>query len=71
MVRRVRFGRFELWPDERQLLADEKPTPLGARAFDLLCALVDQRERVLTKSELLERAWPGRVVEENAHARAV
>ena len=35
-----RFGSFELLPDERRLLADGEPVTLGARAFDLLVALV-------------------------------
>jgi hypothetical protein len=33
---RRRFGRFELVPHERLLLADGAPVALGARAFDLL-----------------------------------
>ena len=36
----------------------------GARAFDLLLALIEARGRVLTKDELLDRVWPGAVVEE-------
>lgn len=38
---------------------------LGARAFDVLVVLVERRERLVTKDELLETAWPGLVVEEN------
>ena len=38
---------------------------LGARAFDLLLALVTHRDRVMGKAELLDLAWPGLVVEEN------
>ncbi len=38
---------------------------LGARALDVLLALVERRERLVTKEELLELAWPGLVVEEN------
>ena len=34
----LRFGRFELRPSERVLLADGAPVTLGARAFDLLTA---------------------------------
>ena len=60
-----RFDRFELRPAERVLLADGKPQALGSRAFDLLACLVGQRDRVLTKGELLEQVWPGQVVEEN------
>ncbi|MBK9117307.1 MAG: winged helix-turn-helix domain-containing protein [Betaproteobacteria bacterium] len=38
---------------------------MGARAFDLLLALLERRDRVVTKDELLEVVWPGLVVEEN------
>ncbi|WP_309625060.1 winged helix-turn-helix domain-containing protein, partial [Methylibium sp.] len=38
---------------------------LGARAFDVLMYLIEQRDRVVSKEELLQRVWPGRVVEEN------
>jgi TolB-like protein/tetratricopeptide (TPR) repeat protein len=60
-----RFGRFELNPTTRQLLAEGLPVALGARAFDVLLALIERRERLVTKEELLELAWPGLVVEEN------
>ena len=59
------FGRFQLDPTTRQLLADGQPLALGARAFDVLLALIERRERLVTKDELLELAWPGLVVEEN------
>jgi len=59
-----RFGRFELLPVERRLLADGQAVALGARAFDVLLALIERRERLVTKSELLDVAWPGLVVEE-------
>lgn len=60
-----RFDRFELRPSERLLLVDGTPAALGSRAFDLLLCLVTQRDRVLSKSEVLEQVWPGQVVEEN------
>jgi predicted ATPase/DNA-binding winged helix-turn-helix (wHTH) protein len=60
-----RFGRFELRPAQRLLLADGAPLPVGARAFDLLLVLVAERERVVSHDELLARVWPGLVVEEN------
>lgn len=60
-----RFGRIEIRSIERQLLVDGKPASLGARAFDLLLALVEHRDRVVSKNELLDRVWPGLVVEEN------
>ena len=65
MTASYRFGRFELRPATRQLLVDDHPAPLGARAFDVLLALIERRERLVTKEELLDLAWPGLVVEEN------
>ena len=64
MAHRHRFGRFEVLPVERQLLADGRPVQLGARAFDVLLALIERRERLVTKGELLDVVWPGLVVEE-------
>ncbi len=65
MTLTYRFGRFELRPATRQLLVDERPATLGARAFNLLLALVERRDRLVTKNELLDLVWPGLVVEEN------
>jgi len=59
------YGRVELRPAERRLLVDGEAVPLGARAFDLLLVLIEQNARVVSKGELLERVWPGLVVEEN------
>src|SRR5258706_13575757 len=60
-----RFDRFELNPTTRQLLADGQPVALGARALDVLLALIERRERLVTKDELLGLVWPNVVVEEN------
>jgi predicted ATPase/DNA-binding winged helix-turn-helix (wHTH) protein len=59
------FGRFELRPESRELTVDGRPVALGARAFDVLHTLIQHRERIVTKEELLDLAWPGVVVEEN------
>lgn len=59
------FQQFEIRPEERLLLLGEQPVSIGARAFDVLLALVERSHRVVSKSELLELAWPGVVVEEN------
>jgi predicted ATPase/DNA-binding winged helix-turn-helix (wHTH) protein len=60
-----RFGAVEIRPVERQVLIDGRPAVPGSRAFDVLLALVEHRDRVMTKNELLDLAWPGLVVEEN------
>ena len=65
MTDRYRFDRFELAVPERQLTIAGEPAAIGARAFDLLFALLERRDRVVAKSELLDLVWPGLVVEEN------
>ena len=67
---RLQFGRFELQPAERRLLADGQVAVLGGRAFDLLAALASRPGRLISKSELLDLVWPGLVVEEsNLHTQ--
>ncbi len=61
----LRIGTFELYPSERLLLAVGQPVDLGARAFDLLLALADHAGQLVTKAVLLDRVWPGLVVDEN------
>ena len=65
---RCRFGaagRFELIAASRELLDHGSPVALGGRAFDLLLALAERRDRVVPRGELIDAVWPGRVVEEN------
>jgi len=59
------FGHVELRLAERLLLVDGQPVGLGSRGFDLLRALVSKRDRVVSKSDLLDEVWPGLVVGEN------
>ena len=59
------FEGFTILPSERRLLVKGESVKIGARAFDLLLTLVTTRDRVVSKRELLERVWPGLVVEEN------
>ena len=60
------FGRFQVLPHLRELLADGRPVRLGGRAYDVLLALIDARGAVVGRGELLARVWPDRVVEDNA-----
>jgi predicted ATPase/DNA-binding winged helix-turn-helix (wHTH) protein len=59
------FPPCTLVPAQRLLLCGGVPARIGSRAFDVLLALVERRDRVVTKDELIELAWPGRVVEQN------
>ena len=60
------FGRFRIVPYARLLERDGLPTPLSSRAFDLLCLLVSRAGEVVSKGELIARAWPDMTVEESS-----
>ena len=61
----LKFQGFEIHASRRLVRVQGEAVPLGARAFDLLMLLVQQRERVLSKAELLDAVWPGQFVEDN------
>ncbi|WP_267212583.1 ATP-binding protein [Chelatococcus asaccharovorans] len=47
------------------MLNGDKPVALGSRAFDILLALTDRPGELVTKGELIARAWPQAIVEES------
>jgi len=65
MPERHDFGHFSVRLEQRQVLVNGEPAALGSRAFEVLRALLERRERVVLKDELMQLAWPGVVVEEN------
>jgi predicted ATPase/DNA-binding winged helix-turn-helix (wHTH) protein len=58
------FGPFELSIGNRLLTNGAKVVPLGARAMDLLIALVEQANKVVGRRTLIERVWPMRGAEQ-------
>ena len=70
--RYYRFEPFCLDTRTRELReGDGSPLPLTAKAFDTLCYLIEHRQRLVGKDELLAAIWPGRVVEENNLTQAI
>ena len=65
MTQTYDFANFRLLPDQRALRCGEAPVKLGSRAFDMLLALLERRDRVVSKNELMDLVWPRLVVEEN------
>jgi predicted ATPase/DNA-binding winged helix-turn-helix (wHTH) protein len=63
-LRSFAFGRFLLIPERRLLLHGEVPVRIGGRALDLLTALVERAGETISKRDLISRAWPTVVVEE-------
>ena len=62
---RLQFGEFTLDVDTRQLLRAGADVHLSPKAFDLLTALLQNRPRALSKSELQEILWPATFVAES------
>ncbi|MGA7124257.1 MAG: winged helix-turn-helix domain-containing protein, partial [Polyangiaceae bacterium] len=62
----VSFGPFRLVATQQLLLDGDKPVAIGARALDILTALVERAGEVVSKDELIHRAWPTVFVEEGS-----
>jgi predicted ATPase/DNA-binding winged helix-turn-helix (wHTH) protein len=63
---RLRFGPFELDVAERSLKKRNQVIALGGRAYDILIALLEKAGEVVTKAELIAKAWPDVTVEEGS-----
>ena len=59
---RARFAQFTIDSETRQLLGDGREIHLSPKAFDLLCALIEQRPKVVEKAHLHARIWPNTYV---------
>jgi TolB-like protein len=58
------FGSFVLNADAGTLFRQGVPIPVGYRGLLLLAAFLKRPGEILTKSDLMDAAWPGTVVEE-------
>jgi len=58
VARCYRFDQFALDSGRRQLLRDGKEVHVSPKAFDLLCALVENRSRAMERTELHQQLWP-------------
>ena len=58
------FEGFKVLTEMRLLLNDGTPVPLTSKAFDTLVLLIANRNRVVTKDELLRSVWSDVAVEE-------
>lgn len=66
-----KFGPFELDLAAVELRADGKVLSLEPQVFGLLALLVENRERLVSKDEIIEKVWDGRDVTEAAVASRV
>ena len=59
----IRFEDYEIVRSRWSLRWRNKHVALSRKTFDLLLYLIDNRERVVSKEELLNALWPGQFVE--------
>lgn len=70
--RHYRFESYSVDMQTRELRnGDGAVIPLTAKAFDTLCVLIANHDRVVGKEELLAAVWPGRIVEDNNLTQAI
>ena len=60
------FGQYRLEIERRELRRGAELIELEPKAFDLLAFLVQHRNRVVSKDDLLQAVWHGRIVSELA-----
>jgi DNA-binding winged helix-turn-helix (wHTH) protein len=68
---KVRFADCTLDSEARTLVRRGREVHLAPKAFELLTVLVENRSRALTKTELLDRVWPGVFVSDASLAKVV
>ena len=71
---RYLFGDYALDPDRRELTRHGDIVAIGPKVFDLLLFLIRNREHVVSKDDLLDTVWSGRIVSEStltSHINAV
>lgn len=67
-----RFAGYRIDPTRRELHAPGgEAVALTAKAFDVLVHLLEHRDRIVGKDELLAAVWSRRVVEENNLTQAI
>src|SRR5262245_11078748 len=57
-----RIGAYLLDPEAYELRRDGVLIPVEPQVFELLAFLIASRERALSKDEIIERVWAGRIV---------
>src|SRR5215217_6259023 len=53
------FGPFLLDPRRRLLWRDLRVVPLSTKTFELLLVLIEHRDRIVEKDQLMTLVWPG------------
>ena len=65
------FGPFRLDPSQDLVLEGTRKIPLTPKAYQTLLVLLENRGRILSKDELLQKIWPDAFVEEATLAQNI
>jgi Tol biopolymer transport system component/DNA-binding winged helix-turn-helix (wHTH) protein len=65
------FGPFVVDSVKRRLWRDGRTVPITSKTFDVLVVLLEHRDHIVSKEELLNRVWPNTAVNENNLARQI
>jgi DNA-binding winged helix-turn-helix (wHTH) protein len=60
------FEDYVLDPDRRELRREGRLLAIEPKVFDLLVHLVSNRDRIVSKDDLIAAIWDGRIVSESA-----
>ena len=66
-----RFGEWELDTDRYELRVKGEPQTLEPQVFRLLVVLVENGNRVVTRDELMDTVWNGRIVSDSTLASRI
>jgi adenylate cyclase len=65
------FEDFALDTERRELHRGEGPVAIEPKVFDLLAFVIENRQRVVSRDDLIAHVWDGRIVSESALARCI
>jgi len=66
-----RFGAYQLDTDKIELRSGDERVALEPQVFALLTLLVENRERLVSRDEIVEKIWDGRYISEAAVSSCV
>lgn len=69
--KKIVFGEFWLESESRTLWQNDKEIRLAKRPFDVLLFLIENRERVVSRDELLDKFWDGHDVYDDALRKCI